>query len=174
MKTSCQKTIYVWHDRQVNALVSNNLRRLWQVLMLFINTIITFPVINIKIECNARRAFSNKIFKPGASSGYIVVSMKLCFGWNYLLSHWLASFQLTHSFLFVPFLYPLIRSENVTVFWCFQGAEKGYIGNEWVNNYPDVMHGDWRRLWVLWSESSPVLGNSLSFNTFDNCSDDSF
>ena len=79
MKTSCQKTIYVWHDRQVNALVSNNLRRLWQVLMLFINTIITFPIINIKIECNARRAFSNKIFKPGASSGYIVVSMNTLF-----------------------------------------------------------------------------------------------
>ena len=30
-----------------------------------------------------------------------------------------------------PFLYPLQTSENLTVF-CFQGVEKGYIGNEWV------------------------------------------
>ena len=33
-----------------------------------------------------------------------------------------------------PFLYPLKTSENLTVFWCFQGIEKGYVGNEWVNN----------------------------------------
>ena len=39
-------------------------------------------------------------------------------------------------YLFVPnapFLYPLKASENHTVFWCFQGIEKGGIGNEWVN-----------------------------------------
>ena len=27
-------------------------------------------------------------------------------------------------------LYPLKTSENLTVFWCFQGVEKGSIGNE--------------------------------------------
>ena len=32
-----------------------------------------------------------------------------------------------------PFLYPLKASENLKVFWCFQGVEKGCIGNEWVN-----------------------------------------
>ena len=32
----------------------------------------------------------------------------------------------------VPFLYPLKTLENLKVFWYFQGAEKGYIGNEWV------------------------------------------
>ena len=31
-----------------------------------------------------------------------------------------------------PFLYPLKISENLTVFWCFQGVEKEWIGNEWV------------------------------------------
>ena len=31
------------------------------------------------------------------------------------------------------FLYPLKTSENLTVFWCFQGVEKGCIGNSWVN-----------------------------------------
>ena len=31
-----------------------------------------------------------------------------------------------------PFLYPLKTSENVTVFWCFQGVGKGCIGNKWV------------------------------------------
>ena len=31
-----------------------------------------------------------------------------------------------------PFLYPLKASENLAVFWCFQGLEKGCIGNELV------------------------------------------
>ena len=31
-----------------------------------------------------------------------------------------------------PFLYLLKTSENPTVFWCFQGAEKGCIENKWV------------------------------------------
>ena len=32
-----------------------------------------------------------------------------------------------------PFLYLLKTSENLTVFWCFQGVEKeGCFGNEWV------------------------------------------
>ena len=31
-----------------------------------------------------------------------------------------------------PFLYPLKTSEKLKVFWCFQGVEKGCIGNEWV------------------------------------------
>ena len=32
-----------------------------------------------------------------------------------------------------PFLYPLKTSENRKVFLCFQGVEKGCIGNKWVN-----------------------------------------
>ena len=35
---------------------------------------------------------------------------------------------------FVPnetFLYSL-KTENFTIFWCFQGADKGCIGNKWV------------------------------------------
>ena len=31
-----------------------------------------------------------------------------------------------------PFLYPLKTLENLTVF-CFQGVEKGFMGNKWVN-----------------------------------------
>ena len=31
-----------------------------------------------------------------------------------------------------PFLYPLKTSENLSVFWCFQGVKKGCIGKEWV------------------------------------------
>ena len=33
-----------------------------------------------------------------------------------------------------PFLSPL-KTENLAVFWCFQGVEKGCIGNEWVNPF---------------------------------------
>ena len=32
------------------------------------------------------------------------------------------------------FLFPLKTSENRKVFRCFQGVEKGCIGNEWVND----------------------------------------
>ena len=32
-----------------------------------------------------------------------------------------------------PFLFPLKTSENLTVFWYFQGVEKGCIGNKWIN-----------------------------------------
>ena len=31
-----------------------------------------------------------------------------------------------------PFLYPLKHRKTLTVFWCFQGIEKGCIWNEWV------------------------------------------
>ena len=31
-----------------------------------------------------------------------------------------------------PFSSPLKTSENRKVFWCFQGVEKGSIGNKWV------------------------------------------
>ena len=34
-----------------------------------------------------------------------------------------------------PFLYPLKASENLTVFWCFQGIEKGCIGNGLGHNW---------------------------------------
>ena len=34
--------------------------------------------------------------------------------------------------LSASFLYPLITSENLTFFWCFQRVEKGCIGNKWV------------------------------------------
>ena len=44
------------------------------------------------------------------------------------------TFLLPHSFPMHPsFLYPLKTSKNLTVFWCFQGFEKGCIGNKWVN-----------------------------------------
>ena len=32
------------------------------------------------------------------------------------------------------FLYPLKISENLTVFLCFQGVEKGCIGNKWIKS----------------------------------------
>ena len=32
------------------------------------------------------------------------------------------------------FIYPLKTSDNLTVFWCFKGVEKGCIGKEWIRN----------------------------------------
>ena len=45
-------------------------------------------------------------------------------------------FQVTNCFSFNPFIpnalfhYPLKTSENLTLFWCFQGVEKGCIVNQ--------------------------------------------
>ena len=47
------------------------------------------------------------------------------------------TFCLIHSFPMHPLSTPLKTSENRKVFWCLQGVEKGYIGNEWVNSYID-------------------------------------
>ena len=46
-------------------------------------------------------------------------------------------FGTTYLNPFIPnalFLYPLKTSENLKIFWCFQGVEKGCIWNEWVKN----------------------------------------
>ena len=46
-----------------------------------------------------------------------------------------------------PFLYPLKTSENLTVFWCFRGVEKGCIGNEWVK---EIVYWRLPRLSLHW------------------------
>ena len=52
-----------------------------------------------------------------------------------------------------PFLYPLKTSENLKVFWCFQGVEKGCIGNKWVNFFLKIAPPKSRRLpWGNWSQ----------------------
>ena len=45
-----------------------------------------------------------------------------------------------------PFLYTLKTSENLTAFWCFQGLEKGYIGNKWVKDKQSSLVGNIRKL----------------------------
>ena len=45
-----------------------------------------------------------------------------------LIMYWLNPFVPN-----APFFYSLKTSENPKVFWCFQGVEKGCIGNEWLN-----------------------------------------
>ena len=40
-----------------------------------------------------------------------------------------------------PLLYHLKTSENLTVFWCFQGVEKECIGNKWVKIYISLSAG---------------------------------
>ena len=57
----------------------------------------------------------------------IVPSLKLVLS-VHLYTRWLV-----HLFPNTSFLCPLKTSENLTVFWCFQGVEKGCIGNKWVN-----------------------------------------
>ena len=50
----------------------------------------------------------------------------------YDISEYLHLQKIFNPFVFnAPFLYPLKTSEKRTVFWCFQGVEKGCIANEW-------------------------------------------
>ena len=39
-----------------------------------------------------------------------------------------------------PFLYPLKTSENLTVFWSFQGVEKECIGDTWAHSNYEFSH----------------------------------
>ena len=40
---------------------------------------------------------------------------------------------ITHLFPMHPFSSPWKHQKNLRFFWCFQGEEKGCIGNKWVN-----------------------------------------
>ena len=57
---------------------------------------------------------------------------------------------------FVPnasYLYPLKTSENIKVFWCFQGVQKGCIESKWIKrekNYELIMIGFWLIIMVGW------------------------
>ena len=49
-------------------------------------------------------------------------------GWSHYCRYFLINPFVSNA----PFLYPLKTSENLTVFWCFQGLEKGCIWKERV------------------------------------------
>ena len=63
----------------------------------------------------------------------------------------------------VPFFYPLKTSENRKVFWCFQGIQKGCIGNEcvWVklvskHVFVDLILQSWPRIHGYYSENVSI------------------
>ena len=62
--------------------------------------------------------------------------LKISWEWAEVWSWFLPCGSLsTHLFPMHPFSTSLKTSENLTVFWCFQGAEKGCIGNKGVNRH---------------------------------------
>ena len=50
---------------------------------------------------------------------------------------------------------------HLTVFWCFQGVEKGCIGSEWVNMRSLKTSSE-----AAWDKSSANLEESLKFRKF--------
>ena len=78
------------------------------------------------------------------------------------------SFASTHSFPIHPFSTPLKTSENLTVFRCFQGVEKGCIGNEWVNGFGWTNIASTNN--VTWTSITTTNGftwtNSININRF--------
>ena len=102
-KTTCQKTLMFDMTRQVN-----NLRRLWQVLVLFITTIITFQIINMIVVHNAWRTCFRKVFEPpfiGLLWGIMWYRWMLSFGWNYLFIHWVVFFWFNFYTIVTYFVY---------------------------------------------------------------------
>ena len=74
----------------------------------------------------------------------------------------------------VPFLYPLKTSENLTIFWCFQGVEKVLIGIKWVKqcyrlctnnytkNFPETLQNFSEQLfWTNVASVNSVFGRDL-------------
>ena len=61
-------------------------------------------------------------------------------GNNYLHKVFFSIYKLKFNpfVLNAPFLCTLKTSENRKVFWCFQAAEKGCIGNKWVNLWKNM------------------------------------
>ena len=76
-----------------------------------------------------------------------------------------------------PFLYPVKTSENLTVFWSFQGVEKGYIWNKWVNslyvsnfiflNAVIPFNSSWRTSLSYRNQSIDLLSKSMDWFLYD-------
>ena len=61
---------------------------------------------------------------------------------------------LTHSFSMHHFSTLWKHPKNLTVFWCFQGVEKGCTGNEWVNANSSEL---WALLLQNWNISLDIM-----------------
>ena len=60
--------------------------------------------------------------------------------------------HLTRLFPMHPFSAPL-KTENITVFWCFPGVEKGCIGNKWVK----VTRFSYKNVFWITASNSRIL-----------------
>ena len=68
-----------------------------------------------------------------------------------------------------PFLYPLKKSEGLTVFWCFQVVEKRWSGSKWVNSFFSS-----QLKWLIHYMKFPLIQFvlsclSLPFHSFNSC-----
>ena len=66
-----------------------------------------------------------------------------------------------------PFLYTLETSENLTVFWCFQGVDKGCFGSEWINRIFPLEY-DHVFVWIQLRSVKIKLGNTEHLLKTDN------
>ena len=60
-----------------------------------------------------------------------------------------------------PLLYPLKTSQNLTVFWRFQGVEKRSIGNEWVSDMIIEMLASDDGVFISLNVHTSVMGSYL-------------
>ena len=78
---------------------------------------------------NALCRFNLRFLSKGES---ILVVMSFIVHFKHTESHYLLVFIVNPSVPNAPFL-DLLKTENLTVFGCSQGEDKGYIGSKWVN-----------------------------------------
>ena len=77
-----------------------------------------------------RKSFGHENWPTNRQSHEQKFQTIFCMNWR--TRSWIQT-PLTHLFRMHPFSTPLKTSENLTIFWCFQGKEKRCIGNKWVN-----------------------------------------
>ena len=89
-----------------------------------------------------------------------------CCNYNYQKSMMKLLVKMVNSYWAnAPFWDPLKTSENLKVFWCFQGVSKGGIGSIWVNDYHRLLKDCWRCLchisgWSKVDRNSDILGGN--------------
>ena len=90
---------------------------------------------------------------------YFIRQSKMKLIWSYCFTY---PIRFQCSFLYLP-----KTSEKVTVFWCFQGAEKGCIGNKEVMGYGNA-EAKANQVASRWVVSTFLYGASLGFESLQH------
>ena len=122
-----------------------------------------FIIASVKSSCSyiiSKHGVNNMNFEINEASCFLfledIFPLNFLFSIMAIISFITLAFLRNHRYINSlvpnsPFLYPLKHRKTLTVFWCFQGIEKGCIGNEWVK---------WHFVVSLWGKIYAVSSQS--------------